>query len=60
MCLWLIPSMLLSGKTATAAGYVHLNPLTCLTGTEKTRGETSTELASKLHLIKQKGDVRSI
>lgn len=52
--------MLLSGKTATAAGYVHLNPLTCLTGTEKTRGETSTELASKLHLIKQKGDVRSI
>lgn len=60
MGLWLIPCMLLSGKTATAAGYVHLNPLTCLTGSEKARGETSTELASKLHLIKQKGDTRSI
>jgi len=60
MCLWLIPSMLLSGKTGTAAGYVHLNPLACLTGREKASGETSTELAFKLHFIKQIGDMRSI
>lgn len=60
MCMWLIPSMLLSWKTATAAGYVHLNPLMCLTGSKKARDETSTELAPKLHLIKQKGDMRSI
>lgn len=52
--------MLSSGKTATAAGHVHLNPLTCLPGSEKERGETSAELASKLHLIKQKGDIWSI
>lgn len=52
MCLWIIPFMLLAGKTATAAGCVHLNPLMRLTGSQKARGETPTEVASKLHLIK--------